>query len=258
MRLQECRKGRSRALDSAGRKWLWEERSDEGGSRGLTATNRRGDWSRGAHAHRRPDACAAAPGPWRTPDGAWREDPKGRRVEVLYPISDSAFDGANWPKGGIYPLAPFSNRVRNGRFSFAAARSKLPPHPASAPHAVHGFSHQLPWVVTEQTAATAALHFRHDAPANAEGWPWAFEAWQRFALDGAGLTHEIGIVTNAGADADAGRARHASLSSPSRRRPHPLHLTGSGRGRDCCALRRDPLRWPATASSTGSTLSETN
>lgn len=171
----------------------------------------------------------------------WRDDPKGRRVEVLYPISESAFDGANWPKGGIYPLAPFSNRVRNGRFSFAGREVKLPPHPASAPHAVHGFSHQLPWVVTEQTAATAALHFRHDAPANAEGWPWAFESWQRFALDGAGLTHEIGIVNRSSEPMPAGLGTHPFFAiAPGDR----IQFTMDGLWRQDetgCAVALDPL-----------------
>lgn len=137
----------------------------------------------------------------------WREDPKGRRVEVLHPVADDAFDGVNWPKGGIYPLVPFSNRIRNARFSSGDREVRLSPHPASAPHAVHGFSHLMAWSLADRTDSTAELRFRHDA-APGEGWPWSFEAWQRFALDGAGLTHEIWIVNRASAPMPAGLGTH--------------------------------------------------
>ncbi len=139
----------------------------------------------------------------------WREDPKGRRVEVLHPIADDLFDPRNWPKGGIYPLAPYSNRVRQARFTFGGREVRLQPHATAAPDAVHGFSHTLPWSVAARSASSAELRFTHEAGGDdASGWPWAFDAWQRFALDGAGLTHEIGLVNRSGEPMPAGIGTH--------------------------------------------------
>src|SRR5262245_5029783 len=35
----------------------------------------------------------------------------------------------HWPKGGIYPLIPYSNRIKHGTLRFQGKRYDLPPHP---------------------------------------------------------------------------------------------------------------------------------
>ncbi|WP_181832536.1 aldose 1-epimerase [Bosea caraganae] len=119
----------------------------------------------------------------------WREEPNGRRTDVLVPMPEAAFDPAYWPKAGSYPLAPFSNRIRDAAFRFGEARVALVPHPAAAPHAQHGFSQMRPWTVTQETGTAIEMRYRHEP----DEWPWAFEAVQRIALDPSGLTHEIAV-----------------------------------------------------------------
>lgn len=138
----------------------------------------------------------------------WREDPKGRRVDVLTPMPRAAFSPADWPKAGLYPLVPFSNRVRNARFAHGGQAVSLSPHPGALPHAVHGFSHRHPWHAADTTGSRAELRFRHEPAGSAEGWPWAFEARQSFALDGAGLTHEVVLTNRSGEPMPAGIGSH--------------------------------------------------
>ncbi len=42
------------------------------------------------------------------------------------------FNGLAWPKAGCYPLLPFSNRIRDGRFLWGGREIRLAPHPGQA------------------------------------------------------------------------------------------------------------------------------
>jgi aldose 1-epimerase len=125
----------------------------------------------------------------------WREDPKGRRTDVFVPMADGPYDPPAWPKAGCYPLVPWSNRIRGAAFRFGGREVRLPPHPASVPHAVHGFAQTRPWRVASAAEASLEMHYDH-AP---DAWPWAFSAVQRLSLDMAGLTLDI-AVTNRSAE----------------------------------------------------------
>ena len=129
----------------------------------------------------------------------WREDRKGVRVDVLAPMPKADFDSANWPKAGIYPLLPFSGRIRDARFPNAGRDMALEPLPFGSPHVLHGFAHRRPWAVAEDGDAFVVLTLDHDGTTGARDWPWSCRFWQRLVLDGSGLTHEI-AVTNASAE----------------------------------------------------------
>ena len=108
-----------------------------------------------------------------------------------------AFDPAIWPKAGSYPLVPYSNRIRDAAFRFGETRVELAPHPAAAPHALHGFCQMRPWTVSRQAAAQIEMRYRHDPQSDPNGWPWAFEVVQLITLGPSGLTHEIGVESRA-------------------------------------------------------------
>jgi len=127
---------------------------------------------------------------------AWRDEPKGRRTHLLQPMPPGDFEPTAWPKGGCYPLVPWSNRIRDGRFTFGGRAVDLG-YPSSLPHGLHGFGHRLAWSVTRAETAELTMILEHAA---APSWPWSFTATQRVRLDGAGLTLEI-AVRNTSADA---------------------------------------------------------
>ncbi len=85
---------------------------------------------------------------------------------------------------GCFPLVPFSNRVRDGRFSFRGRQIQLSPNLPPQKHPLHGQGWRRAWAVEQADAARATLGFSHD-PGE---WPWAYEARQVFALDPSGLT----------------------------------------------------------------------
>lgn len=114
-------------------------------------------------------------------------------TDILVPLEATGFDPIDWPRGGAYPLVPYSNRIKNARLSFQGRRLTLPVHPKGAPHTLHGVGHTLRWQVAEATSDKVTIRAEYEG----EQWPWPFRAEQSFRLDQATLTHSMS-VTNLG------------------------------------------------------------
>lgn len=97
---------------------------------------------------------------------------------------------------GSFPLVPFCNRIRDGRFSFGGHEVALAPNLGDHPHALHGQGWRGAWSVVSASQTEAVLAFDHAAGE----WPWAYRAEQRFVLDDEGLRIDLS-VTNTGAEA---------------------------------------------------------
>lgn len=112
---------------------------------------------------------------------------------VLRPATQDGIRRAGVRASACYPLVPFANRIGYGRMAVAGReyvlRANFPPEP----HAVHGIGWQLPWTVVEQdrTAAELLLRYAGDSPG---GWPFAFDAHQRFELSPSGLRITLSLV----------------------------------------------------------------
>ena len=83
-----------------------------------------------------------------------------------------------------FPLVPYVNRIRDGRFTCDGRTVSIAPNMSGDPSPLHGQGWLAAWTVEESTAASAILGYRHEAGE----WPWTYEARQTFALDDAGLT----------------------------------------------------------------------
>lgn len=136
----------------------------------------------------------------------WRERGDGSRDDILVPMGAEEFEPLAWPKAGLYPLAPWSNRIADARFSAAGHTIVLPPHPACAPDALHGFSHTLSWSLADRGAASLAMRFVHDGAGHE--WPWSFEADQILRLDPIGLTIDMSIQNRSNEPMPAGFGAH--------------------------------------------------
>ena len=96
-----------------------------------------------------------------------------------------AFDGARDPGDmGNFPLVPFSNRIRNGRFTCDGRDIVLAPNLSGDHSPLHGQGWRRVWQVEQANETCATLSFAHD-PGE---WPWHYEARQQFVLDDDGLT----------------------------------------------------------------------
>jgi aldose 1-epimerase len=83
-----------------------------------------------------------------------------------------------------FPLVPYVNRIRGGRFDFRGREVRLAPNMPGDPSPLHGQGWLGAWEVDEQGESRAVLSFRHAAGE----WPWDYEARQLFELDDRGLS----------------------------------------------------------------------
>ena len=126
--------------------------------------------------------------------------------------------GANDPlQAACFPLIPYANRINHGRFRFEGRAFDIGATPGFEPHALHGLGWLRPWEVTQANADSAVLTFRHAA---GPGWPWAFEAEQRFVLSERGLRIDLTLTNRDAHTAPAGVGLH-----PYFRRPAEARLT---------------------------------
>jgi aldose 1-epimerase len=105
-----------------------------------------------------------------------------------------------------YPLVPFSNRIRDGRFIAHGREIRLKPNfPGSDhPHTLHGQGWLAAWHVVEYAADRVTIAFDYQP----DDWPWAYHAEQRFELSEAGLILTMTVANLAETAMPAGLGPH--------------------------------------------------
>lgn len=111
----------------------------------------------------------------------------------LRPATRAALDSRDPLGMASFPLMPYCNRIRDGRFRFEGEMIDLPSGTGALRHALHGHAWRRPWAVEAQTADSLTLHFVHEPhePSGSHagtGWPFRYEARQHLTLDARGLT----------------------------------------------------------------------
>jgi aldose 1-epimerase len=133
----------------------------------------------------------------------------GQRMDWLAPMSldclGDGFEALAWPKAGCYPLLPFSNRIRDGRFQWGGREIRLAPHPGQA-HAMHGLAHARAWAVERLTASSIELGLCY-VP-EADNWPWPFTATQTLVLSESGLDAVMTLRNDGDSSMPAGGGFH--------------------------------------------------
>lgn len=125
-----------------------------------------------------------------------------RGRDLFRPASEADIAAANVRGMGCYPLVPYSNRIRHGRFSWEGQDYVLPKNFGDHPHPLHGVGWQSRWSVEEIDDDHARLTLGHKANA---AWPFDFSATQVFDLDEYGLTMTLSLRN------DDARAQPAGL-----------------------------------------------
>ncbi|QOL24820.1 aldose 1-epimerase [Thalassotalea sp. LPB0316] len=114
----------------------------------------------------------------------WLTHPQGK-LEVLR----DARDANHVLEASNFPLVPFSNRIKNGRFTWQnqAYQTRLNFEPETS--AIHGYGWQNAWQVDSQSETQLVLSYlgkEHD-------FPFSYRAKQIFSLDNKGLQHQLVI-----------------------------------------------------------------
>lgn len=128
-------------------------------------------------------------------------------VELFRPATARAVEARD-PKGmACFPLVPFSNRIRDGRFAFGGRAVSLPPNDPVERYPLHGFGWRAAWRPAAVERAAVTLELAH-APG---AWPWAFRAVQHMALARSRLTLTLSLTNESDAAMPAGLGFHPYL-----------------------------------------------
>jgi aldose 1-epimerase len=127
-------------------------------------------------------------------------------VSILRETPADAIRSLDGRRFSAFPLIPFSNRIRAGRFSFCGKSFTLARDAEDPRHALHGTARFKPWQVARQKADNARFTLDY-APQHLD-WPFAYHAWQDFLLLPDRLRLEIGIRNTGPAEAPAGIGLH--------------------------------------------------
>ncbi len=123
------------------------------------------------------------------------EERDGQVMEWLRPASADSIARRDPLGMASFPLVPFSNRIRDGRFVFAGRAVSLPLNFLPEKHTIHGAGWQSPWTVVGLEEDTATIAYGHKPDA----WPWPYSAEQTFTLGEGGMSLMM-TVTNHGDD----------------------------------------------------------
>jgi aldose 1-epimerase len=105
---------------------------------------------------------------------------------ALLTLSSDGFDlvrptSTDWDGSPLlsacFPLVPFSNRIRGGRFEFGDRMVALESNWESDEHVIHGIGWRQPWEVIDRGATHCVM-----AQVETEWWPWRYRAVQSVAL----------------------------------------------------------------------------
>ncbi|WP_321815433.1 MULTISPECIES: aldose 1-epimerase [unclassified Paraburkholderia] len=122
---------------------------------------------------------------------AWYDTDRttGATEHWLRPATRAAIDERDPLGMASFPLMPYCNRIRDGRFRFDGEMIDLPSGTGALRHALHGHAWRRPWRVESAEKNALTLHFEHEAPARGgEAWPFSYEARQHITLDESGLS----------------------------------------------------------------------
>lgn len=145
--------------------------------------------------------------------GDWRLDldpHRGGMVRALTrrgaDILRSMPEGTNAPfESACFPLAPYANRIAEGRFVWEGVAHALSPNAKGQKHPLHGTAWLGEWSVEAQGPDRATLIHHHGAGAD---WNWAFTLRQHFRLSEDGLEARLDLTNTDGTAMPAGLGFH--------------------------------------------------
>lgn len=111
---------------------------------------------------------------------------EGVEEPLLFSPTDVTQYEARPTRGGAFPMAPWPNRIAQGRFSFRGREFQVPLE--GTPNAIHGLVKATPWRVVARTARVLELAAPFD-----ERWPWVGSAWQRFEIGDGGFRMKLEV-----------------------------------------------------------------
>ncbi len=136
-------------------------------------------------------------------------DERGRWRSLFRPTPAAArylpFELACWP------MVPYTNRIRDGRFVFDSRAHALPRNLPGFAHPLHGLGLTQAWQQLDASSSDCTLQLGSSASA---AWPYGFTARQHFVLDDAGLCITLQITNTHDLPMPYGLGQHPYFVRP--------------------------------------------
>jgi aldose 1-epimerase len=114
-------------------------------------------------------------------------------IDVLRPMTDAAIASGQGGGGALYPLVPYSNRIRDGRLVFEGEVFRLARNWPTVGHPMHGDGWAHGWQVVASSETSAEIAYLHEPAGGQGGWPFRYRARQRYRLDETSLSIGLSI-----------------------------------------------------------------
>ncbi len=151
-------------------------------------------------------------------------------VDVIAAADNFAEGGQPSSHNGIPLLFPFTNRIREGRYSWEGAEYFLPPELVpcdNTGNAIHGFCLDRPWRITSQSEDSVTGEFRLglDAPDRLPLWPTDAELSVRYSVRGTCLRADFTVRNPTDSPLPWGLGTHPYFRVPLSPKSEPGHCT---------------------------------
>jgi len=114
-------------------------------------------------------------------------------IDLLRPMTADAIASGKGNNAALYPLVPYSNRIRDGRLVFGSEIIQLARNWPGIDHPMHGDGWAHAWQVVRSDAQSAEIVYEHDRAGAQGGWPFRYRARQQYRLDEASFSIRISI-----------------------------------------------------------------
>lgn len=137
---------------------------------------------------------------------AWRfTKSDGETIDLMRPALPEAVEERAADKTAMFPLVPYSNRIRGGYFIYWGIRRTVPRNHPVVPDPLHGEGWQTAWNVVESTENSVTLAFDHNGKS---GFPFAYRAEETFKVEDNRLIVALKLTNKGGIPMPCGLGVH--------------------------------------------------
>lgn len=123
---------------------------------------------------------------------------------VLRAIFKNSVGATQVGSSSCFPLVPYSNRIREGKFTWQGKTITLPLNFLPQKHSNHGHGWQTSWTVLFHSDERVIIEYQHQA----DDWPFSYTTRQTISLHGPALELKLSLINTSSFDMPAGLGLH--------------------------------------------------
>lgn len=135
----------------------------------------------------------------------WRQKTPNGALDLMRSALPEAVSESAADKTAMFPLVPYSNRIRGGFFIYWGIRRTVPKNHPALPDPIHGEGRLVKWTVKESDEDSVTLAFEHNGK---NGFPFAYAAEQKLKLEGNQLIVSLALMNKGGIPMPCGLGLH--------------------------------------------------